>query len=97
MPGFKVVRDFYAENKIRKGIFNPKYDIDRRGKQSTDYIDGENHIRVKTYDDDGNLYYEMVCATEKDAERAHEWSQFDSGSVSSKIKIGKGEWINFIG
>ena len=91
MPGFKVVKDYFDERYPNSTFPSMK------GKESKDYA-GETDIRVRTYDDDNTLYYEAVCGTEEDAERFHDWSSADSGTVYSKIKLpGKKEWENFIG
>lgn len=41
---------------------------------------------VRTFDDDGTLYYTAKCDGESSAEAFHDWSQYDSGTVRSQVK-----------
>jgi hypothetical protein len=94
--GFKVIKDFLAEEKRIEGM--PEESIDEVTKVTDDF-EGKNTINVRTYDDDGILYYEALCDDDNDesAERFHDWSQWDSGTVGSKIENKETkEWVWFI-
>lgn len=94
--GWKITRDYLHESYVRDGY--KKDDSDSmKGRQSRDFIEGTDQIRIKVYDGDGILYYEAVCSNEDVAERFYEWAMYDSGCTSSKIKEKGKEWQNFIG
>jgi hypothetical protein len=87
--GFKIMRDYYAERS--------------EGTKGRQYVESKHEykggkIQIKTYDDDGNLYYLAWVDSEKWAEHFHDFSTADCGTVSSKIDLrdGKG-WDWFIG
>jgi hypothetical protein len=75
-------------------------DLDNYGIKSyvgreRDYQGGK--MQVRTWDDDGNLYYTAVCDDEESAENFHDWSMYDSGSVRSQIRAkGNAKWEEFI-
>lgn len=67
------------------------------GKESKDYAGGQQ--KVRTFDDDGELYYTAVCDDDNDVsmERFHDWSMVDSGTVRSQwYDESKQEWREFI-
>lgn len=68
-----------------------------KGRQSKDYAGGQQ--KVRTFDDDGELYYTAVCDDDNDVsmERFHDWSMVDSGTVRSQwYDESKQEWREFI-
>lgn len=95
--GWKITRDFLYESAEREhGKGNvPEWETNRKGKESISYT-GADLYRVKTYDDDGTLYYEAVCDGEGSAELFHDWSMVDSGTVRSTIKAKGKKWGEFI-
>lgn len=95
--GWKITRDFSFERYVKRfgGVDQiPDYLSDNFVGKQRDYKGGKD-VRVKVYDDDNNLYYEAVCDSETSAEAFHDWSMYDSGTTSSKIKT-NGKWENFI-
>lgn len=96
--GFRIVRDYLYEGMVRDGSADAD-DKSEVGKESLQYAPGNDKVRCKLYDDDGQLYYEAVCTGERGAELFHDWGEGYAGTVFSKIrKIGKGEqWGDFIG
>jgi len=45
---------------------------------------------VFLFDDDGILYYIVEATSQEWAERAHDWTQADSGTTNSYIDVGDG-------
>lgn len=82
--GFKIVKDYL--------------EVGRTGATSSGY-EGGTTIKVRTYDDDGDINYLAVCDDDEDvsAEQFHDWSMADVGSTNSTIQKGNEKAKPFIG
>jgi hypothetical protein len=94
--GWKIIKDHGYEKSVKRAekYGTSVYGTSYEGKER-DYQGGK--MQVRTWDDDGNLYYTAVCDDENSAEAFHDWSQYDSGSVRSQIRVkGNAKWEEFI-
>jgi hypothetical protein len=91
--GWKLVKDhLWTPEKAERWCEKP-----RTGLESAYYKYNGGTMQVRTFDDDGELYYTALCDDEDSAERFHDWSLYDSGSVRSQIrKDENSEWEEFI-
>lgn len=90
--GWKIIEDHLYDTQV--WAFENK---SMKGTHSLDYAGGQQ--KVRTFDDDGTLYYTAVCDDDDDVsmERFHDWSMADSGTVRSQwYDNEKQEWREFI-
>jgi hypothetical protein len=89
--GWKIIKDHGWTEEQFKNYGIKSY----VGKQTQSYKGGT--YQVRTWDDDGNLYYTALCDDEASAEAFHDWSMYDSGSVRSQVRAkGNAKWEEFI-
>jgi hypothetical protein len=77
--GWKITQDHLES----RGWANYQSEKGRESK-SSEYKGGSYWVR--TFDDDGTLYYTAKCDGEASAEAFHDWSSYDSGTVRSQVK-----------
>lgn len=90
--GWKIKKDhtYKQYEELNKRIEVP----DCTGKERN-YKGGR--MQVRTFDDDGTLYYTAWCDDEESAENFHNWSEYDSGSVRSQFREKANQkWEEFI-
>lgn len=87
--GWKILKDhLWKESDLQYGI---------KDKTDREHNYKGGRMQVRTFDDDGYLYYTAWCDDESSAEHFHDWSQYDSGSVRSQIRQKANQkWEEFI-